>query len=101
MAKRDFAKIQELLVELFCTGSSGVSKTSRERYKSAPYLRLKIAKGLQSVKYSFLQYPKNPEVGPNWRAKKGDSIVFFNTSVANIKRIEGDPLKTFRKKSQC
>ena len=23
---------------------------------------------LQSVKYSLLQYPKNPKVGPNWRA---------------------------------
>ena len=42
----------------------------------------KIAKGLQSVKYSLLQYPKNPKVGPNWRAKKTDPFGFLNISVA-------------------
>ena len=38
-------------------------KTSRERPKSVPYLRLKIAKGLQSAKYSLLQYPHEEKVG--------------------------------------
>ena len=42
----------------------------------------KIAKGLQSVKYSLLQYRKNLKVGPNWRAKRGDPLGFFNIYVA-------------------
>ena len=33
------------------------AETSRERPKSVPYLGSKIAKGLQIVKYSLLQYP--------------------------------------------
>ena len=33
------------------------TETSRERPKSAPYLRLKNSKAPQSVKYSLLQYP--------------------------------------------
>ena len=32
--------------------------TNQERPKSAPYLRLKKAKGLQFVKYSLLKYPR-------------------------------------------
>ena len=41
------------------------SKTSRERHRS------KIAKGVQSVKYSLLQYHQNPKVGPNWSPERG------------------------------
>ena len=48
---------------------------SRERRKSAPYLRLKKTKGLQNVTYSLLQYPK--------KNKKLDPFGFFKTSVAN------------------
>ena len=68
--------------------------TSRERHKSAPYLRL-----IQSVKYSLLQYPKNPKIGPNWLAL---SDFLTTIMLQNVKNIEGDPLKTlknFRKKS--
>ena len=36
--------------------------TSRERPKSAPYPRLKIAKGLQSVNYSLIQYPYEEKI---------------------------------------
>ena len=62
----------------------------------------KIAQG-ESVQYSLLQYPKNPKVGPNWRAKKGN-IWNFLTSILlqNIKKIEGGDIKKFRKRiSQC
>ena len=41
----------------------------------------KIAKGLQNVKYSFT-VPKNPKVGPSWRAKRGDPFGIFEISVA-------------------
>ena len=37
----------------------------------------KIAQGLQSAKYSLLKYPKNPNVGPNWRAGRGPFFGFF------------------------
>ena len=40
--------------------------------------RLKIAKGLQSVKYFLLQYPQNPKVGPNWRGNFLTSILLQN-----------------------
>ena len=36
--------------------------TSRERPQSAPYLRLKKAKGLQCIKYSLLQYPREEKL---------------------------------------
>ena len=45
-------------------------KTSRERHKSAPYQGSKKHRH-QSVKYSLIQYPKNPTVGQNSCAKKG------------------------------
>ena len=47
-------------------------KTSRERPKSAPYLSSKIAKGLQSVKYSLLQYPLEEKL-----EKKSELFKFF------------------------
>ena len=52
--------------------------------------RLKIAEGLQIVKYSLVQYPKNPQVGPNWRAKRG-TLSDFSTSILsqNIKTLKG------------
>ena len=37
----------------------------------------KIAKGLQSVKHSLLQYPKNPNIGPNSRARRGTPFGIF------------------------
>ena len=41
-------------------------------------------------KYSILQYPKNPKVGPNWPAR-GDALRFFIHSVANHQKVEGGP----------
>ena len=55
-------------------------KTSRERPKSAPYLRLKNSK--RTSKYSLLRYRKNPKVEPNWHTR-GDTLKFFIHSVAN------------------
>ena len=49
-------------------------------------LMSKTAEGLQSVKYSLLQYPKNPEVGPNG-CGTGDPLKFFIDSVANHQNI--------------
>ena len=40
--------------------TSFILKKNRERPKSAPYP--KIAKGLQSVKYSLLQYPHEEKI---------------------------------------
>ena len=54
---------------------SELTVTSRERLKSAPYLRLKTAKGLQSVKYSLLQYPHEEK---NGKKSKFFSRFFFN-----------------------
>ena len=41
-------------------------RTSRERHTSGS----KISKGLQSIKYSLLQYPKNPNIGPGAQTTK-------------------------------
>ena len=49
----------------------------------------------------LLQYPKNPKVEPNWRARE-DVLRFFNIhSVAKHQKIEGGPFKDncFGKKS--
>ena len=57
-----------------------LKKTSRERPKLAPYLRLKNSKRIS--KYSLLRYRKNPKVEPNWHTR-GDTLKFFIHSVAN------------------
>ena len=57
------------------------SETSRERPKSAPYLRLKNSKRT-SMCQSILQYRKKPKVGPNGRTR-GDALRFFIHSVTN------------------
>ena len=43
---------------------SAEKETSRERPKSAPYQNIgsKIAKGLQCLKYSLLQYPREEKI---------------------------------------
>ena len=65
-------------------------KTSRERPKSVPYLRLKIAKGLQSAKYSLLQYPHEEKVEkiPFFRS----FFHFFSSPISRIvpKNVERD-----------
>ena len=58
---------------------------SRERPKSAPYLRLKNSK--RTSKYSLLRYRKNPKVEPNWHTR-GDTLKFFIHSVANQKKLK-------------
>ena len=67
-------------------------QTSQERPKSAPYLSSKIAKGLQSVKYSLLQYPHEEKI------EKKIEIFFkiFWSSVSRIvpKNIKGDLKKS-------
>ena len=63
-------------------------KTNRERPKSAPYLRLKKAKGLQSIKYSFT-VPEKLKGGPNWRA--GGPFRTFHPFVAKHQKNEGGP----------
>ena len=79
-----------------------ISKTSRERPKSAPYLRLKIAKGLQSVKYSLLQYPREEKI-----EKKSDFLkTFFRfiwSPVSRIvpKNVKGGPLGVFEHPFFC
>ena len=65
---------------LVARGRRTKSKTSRERPKSAPYLRLKNSK--RTSKYSLLRYRKNPKVEPNWHTR-GDTLKFFIHSVAN------------------
>ena len=38
-------------------------------------------------KYSLLQYPKNPKVGPNWSTRR-DPLRFLIHSVANHQKID-------------
>ena len=59
-------------------------------------------KNFKMSKYSLQQYPKNTEVGPNWRAR-GDALRFFNVhSVAKLQKNQEETLcEAFSKKSQC
>ena len=74
-------------------------QTSRERPKSAPYLRLKKAKGLQSVKVFSFTVPEKPK---SWTELARPFEFLTSIKLQNIKKLKGDPLKTlrtFRKKS--
>ena len=57
------------------------------------------------LKCQVLQYPKKPNVRPNWRAKRGTLPNFLpSILLQNVKKIEGGPFgdsKIFSKKSQC
>ena len=73
-------------------------KTNRNRPKSAPYLRLKIAKGLQSLQ--VLQHTKKLSEKSLTMLKKterGDPLGFFNIhSIAKFqKKIEGGHFGNF------
>ena len=76
-------------------------KTSRERPKSAPYLRLKIKKGDPSgfVKLQLVAKILKIEGGTLWRHEKISQKIFFNEifeqchSAEKCKR--GDPLRFF------
>ena len=55
-------------------------RTSRERPKSASYLRLKSSKRTSKCQvFSFTETRKNPKVGPNWRAKRGNLSDFLTS----------------------
>ena len=60
----------------------------RERPKSVPYLRLKKAKGLQSVKVFSFTVPKKPK---SWTelARQGERFEIFPHSVANHRHFFG------------
>ena len=86
-----------LNLEVNSAGGIWFDKTSRERHKSAPYLRLKIAKRHESVKkfkisnsqkeYQTHEKPKRP----NWRARcvKRWTLLHFSASiVAKHQKIE-------------
>ena len=66
--------------------------TSRERPKSALYLRLKIVKG---GPFGLCETPDGCKIGEN----KGGPLGDFQTSIMfqNIKKIEGGPFGTIKK----
>ena len=100
MTERDFPKLK------FCRtvlANSGVSKKQARNGISRRHIYAsKITKGLQSI---LLHYPKNPKVGPNWRAggplayprrAKRDTFSDFLTSIfAKHQKIEGGPFRDF------
>ena len=54
-----------------------VWRTSRDRHKSAPYLRLKNSKRTsKSQSIPFYSTWKTQKVGPNWRAKRAPFRIF-------------------------
>ena len=71
------------------------AETSRERPKSEPYLRLKKTKGLQSVKYSLLQYPFEEKLKKIPIFLK--FLKFFWSPVSRIvpKHVKWGPLEVF------
>ena len=82
--------------------TSKKKETSRERPKSAPYPCSKIAKGLQSVKYSLLQYPCEEKIETKFRFFLKFSFDFFvsgkSHSAENCKR---GPLGVFEHPFFC
>ena len=70
--------------------------TSRERPKSALYLRLKNSKRNSKSQVFSSTVPEKPKVGPNWRAKRGGTLwKFFTSIVAKHQKLKGDPLGKF------
>ena len=72
-------------------------KTSRDRPKSAPYLRLKNScrtSKCQSIGEFGTFYEKNPKKSHNAeKTEREDHLGVFNIhSVANQKKMKGDPL---------
>ena len=59
-------------------------RTSRDRLKSAPYLRLKNTK--RTLKCQSILFSSTPG---------GDALRFFIHSVANYQKNEGDPFRIF------
>ena len=85
---------------------------SRERYKSAPYLRLKNSKKTSKCQIFSFTVPKKakswtefvhrrPASADPWRATRGDFFGFFTISVAKHQKIEGGPFGFFSEVSQC
>ena len=48
----------------------------------------------------FLQYPKNPKVGPIWRTKRGAPFGFFNISLTKHQNNEGGHFEVIKKFSK-
>ena len=83
------------------------TKTSLQRHKSAPYLRLKNDKSTLKCQIFLSTVLKKNKRGPNcltrgiWRAKREDSFGFLNIHCFKISKIEGRTLwEFFWKKSR-
>ena len=78
----------------FVAFESVLKKTSRERHKSAPYLRLKNSKRHESVKKLKVNLTKRVSNSRkpkrrSWRAKRGILLHFLTSIVAKHQNIEG------------
>ena len=68
-----------------------MTSTSRERYTLAPYLRLENSKMTSKCQVFSFTVLENPEVRPNWCAKRGTLWDFSAFLLQNIKKNEGGP----------
>ena len=100
-----FETLFEVIVTVFCIQNCCYLVTSRQRHKSATYLRLKNSKN--TSKSQDLQYSKT-QMLDRIGALKGNPLGFFNFSTflwQNIKKLKGDPLESLKifpdKVSQC
>ena len=81
-------------------------QTSRERPKSAPYLRIKIAKGVQNVKVLVNWgpfYEKNEKKSHNAEKTERGTLWDFSTSILlkKLQKIEGGHFGDFFSKKKC
>ena len=102
---QEFTRLSKIVPKIheFSRLLSRVSRTSRERHKSAPYLRLKNSKRTFNCQVTFYSSPKTQKLDRADALKEG-TLSDFSTSILlqNIKQIEGEPfgdIKIFRKQN--
>ena len=64
-------------------------QTTQEWHKSAPCLRLKIAQGRQSVKYSFLTFCC--KISKKLKGRPFGDIKNFPKKISQCRKLKGDP----------
>ena len=75
-------------------------RTSWERHKSEPRLKIKNSTKTSKRQVFFSIVPEKPKGEPHWRAKTGTLWDFLTSNFSKYQNIEGEPLVTLKKLSK-